>query len=622
LGKFHFLGFLLASIFWANTLVAQQFNEKQVQLIDGKTYYLHKVEKGNTLYSLSKMYSIKVKDLLAENPQLEEGLKIDQVIRIPVKKVDKKITGGNAPVIQEGHLIHEVLPKETLYALSKRYGVSVADLQELNPELKDGLKIGMELKIPPPKELERGMAESVLKPAVEDSFMMHFVEPQQTLYSLALEYDVNMDSIRLINGGLPDGLKVGTTIRIPITKQKERSLALSDFHSDSSTNLIIDSNVLKEQYIISLLIPFYLDSYDTLISKQLNYQKEQIYKPTQIGLEFYTGFKYGLEHLDLGTKQVEIRVHDISLDLHSRSTEDVDKLLATEEFFETDLIIGPFHRTNVAKVAEYAKKSHKPLVCPVPQRNDILQDNPYMIKVYSSDLAQVDFMQEYAANNWKGSNVVLIENNELKDVVLTERFQGINGADTNWKHYNEVNSWLNKVKIYEFDTARINRVLNDSVENIILMPMNSRSFIGRFLAGMNKYALDYNIKIVGLDSWNKMGYIEYRYLNNLNVHTVRNQFCDFQDTTKQNFVLEFRNTYQTEPNDWTLLGYDIANYFVSALANKGTAFQNFFSELKQSGISKEFNFKRVSSTSGFENQGLKMVKIENYQYIELPKHAE
>ena len=65
---------------------AQQFNEKQVQLIDGKTYYLHKVEKGNTLYSLSKMYSIKTKDLLNENPQLEEGLKIGQVIRIPIKK--------------------------------------------------------------------------------------------------------------------------------------------------------------------------------------------------------------------------------------------------------------------------------------------------------------------------------------------------------------------------------------------------------------------------------------------------------------------------------------------------------------------------------------------------------
>ena len=68
-----------------------------MQLIEGKTYYLHKIEKGNTLYSLSKMYSVKIKDLIAENPQLEEGLKIGQVIRIPVKKVDSKAAANNPP---------------------------------------------------------------------------------------------------------------------------------------------------------------------------------------------------------------------------------------------------------------------------------------------------------------------------------------------------------------------------------------------------------------------------------------------------------------------------------------------------------------------------------------------
>jgi LysM repeat protein len=68
-------------------------NFKQVQLIDGKTYYLHRIGYGNSLYSLSKMYSVKIKDLTRENPQLKEGLKktmIGQVIRIPVKKVDTK----------------------------------------------------------------------------------------------------------------------------------------------------------------------------------------------------------------------------------------------------------------------------------------------------------------------------------------------------------------------------------------------------------------------------------------------------------------------------------------------------------------------------------------------------
>ena len=94
-----------------------------MQLIEGKTYYLHKIEKGNTLYSLSKMYSVKIKDLISENPQLEEGLKVDQVIRIPIKKVDAKAASNNPPVIEGKYLVHSVAPKENLCSLTRKYAI-------------------------------------------------------------------------------------------------------------------------------------------------------------------------------------------------------------------------------------------------------------------------------------------------------------------------------------------------------------------------------------------------------------------------------------------------------------------------------------------------------------------
>ena len=71
---------------------------------------------------------------------------------------------------------------------------------------------------------ETNVTQKVIAPAIEDSFELHFVEPKETLYSLAKEYDVNMDSIRIVNNGLPDGLKVGTTIRLPIAKGKTEGL--------------------------------------------------------------------------------------------------------------------------------------------------------------------------------------------------------------------------------------------------------------------------------------------------------------------------------------------------------------------------------------------------------------
>ena len=598
---------------------AQQFNEKQVQLIDGKTYYLHKVEKGNTLYSLSKMYSIKTKDLLNENPQLEEGLKIGQVIRIPIKKIDTKISGQNPPEARGELLFHEVLPKETLYSLCRKYNVEQVDLEKLNPELKDGMKIGMELKVPLPKETTKEITVELLAPAQVDSFMLHLVEPKETLYSLAVEYGVNIDSIRLINGGLKDGLKLGTTVRIPILKNLKYDLEsfLNNSNSSDSLGLILDSGELKTKYLVSLLLPFYLDSDGSLSNVKLQYENEQMFRQSIVGMEFYTGFKMAVENMKLENSKIEIQVFDISMNPYSKSTWDMEQLTKGNKLFESDLIIGPFHRSNFLLASEYAKSIKKPIISPVPQRNDILKDNPYAIKVYSSNEAQVDFMRAYIMQNWKEKNLILIENDEIRDVIFSERFQGINNKDTNVEMYAEFNSSIKRIKMSGFDFKIIENYLVDSLDNILLMPMTDKTFVSRFLTEINRYSNKFQIKVVGLDSWNNIGYLDYSYLNNLEVHTTRNQFINYNDSTIEDFILVYRNTYGTEPNEWTFLGYDIANYFLQALDKDGTAFQNFFALNQSRELSRSFSFKRVSNLNGFENKGLRMVKIENYYFTEL-----
>ena len=611
--------FLFLFVFVYVGATAQQFNEKQVQLIDGKTYYLHEVEKGNTLYSLSKMYSIKTKDLLNENPQLEEGLKIGQVIRIPIKKIDTKISGQNPPEARGGLLFHEVLPKETLYSLCRKYNVEQVDLEKLNPELKDGMKIGMELKVPLPKETTKEITAELLAPAQVDSFMLHLVEPKETLYSLAVEYDVNIDSIRLINGGLKDGLKLGTTVRIPISKNLKYDLEsfLNNSNSSDSLGLILDSGELKTKYLVSLLLPFYLDSNDSLSHVKLQYENEEMFRQSIVGMEFYTGFKMAVENMKLENSKIEIQVFDISMNPYSKSTWDMEQLTKGTKLFESDFIIGPFHRSNFLLASEYAKSIKRPIVSPVPQRNDILKDNPYAIKVYSSKEAQVDFMRAYTMQNWKEKNLILIENDEMRDVILSERFQGINNKDTNVEMYAEFNSSIKRIKMSEFDFKIIENYMVDSLDNILLMPMTNKTFVSRFLTGINRYSNKVKIKVVGLDSWNNMGYIDYSYLNNLEVHTTRNQFINYNDSTIEDFILVYRNTYGTEPNEWTFLGYDIANYFLQALVKDGTAFQNFFALNQSRGLSRSFSFKRLANLSGFENKGLRMVKIENYYFTEL-----
>ena len=54
-----------------------------VEQKNGKSYYVHTVKKGQTLYLISKAYDVEVNDIIAENPMVKEGLKAEQKLLIP-----------------------------------------------------------------------------------------------------------------------------------------------------------------------------------------------------------------------------------------------------------------------------------------------------------------------------------------------------------------------------------------------------------------------------------------------------------------------------------------------------------------------------------------------------------
>ncbi len=113
-------------------------------------------------------------------------------------------------------VLHKADPKETLYSISRKYKVTVDELNKNNPELSAGLKVGQILRIP-----YKGSVAAVSSPAGSSVSASsggaggtHTVEPKETLYSLSRKYNVTVDEIRKANPGLTD-LKVGQTINIP-----------------------------------------------------------------------------------------------------------------------------------------------------------------------------------------------------------------------------------------------------------------------------------------------------------------------------------------------------------------------------------------------------------------------
>jgi cell wall-associated NlpC family hydrolase/LysM repeat protein len=115
----------------------------------------HIVQKGETLFSISKKYSISIAKLKERNPNLNDrGLQIGAKINLkPIESSQVAVT-STTNSIGNNVDFHIVQPKETKFGIAKKYGLTIAELETLNPEIVSNLPVGFQLV------LKRGIANS------------------------------------------------------------------------------------------------------------------------------------------------------------------------------------------------------------------------------------------------------------------------------------------------------------------------------------------------------------------------------------------------------------------------------------------------------------------------------
>jgi LysM repeat protein len=154
-------------------LFAQDITQKAVQKsnnkinVNGSIVYIHKVEQGQTLYAISKAYNVLIADIEASNDSLKSGLKTGMELKIPTLSDNKNKT---ISLDNSGKFIlHTVEKKQTLYFISKKYNLNPEDIQKANPEISQGLKEGMVIKIPQKeiKNVEPPVIPILKEPKVE-----------------------------------------------------------------------------------------------------------------------------------------------------------------------------------------------------------------------------------------------------------------------------------------------------------------------------------------------------------------------------------------------------------------------------------------------------------------------
>ena len=117
-------------------------SEKTI-VINNKLFYSHKVEKGQTLYRLSKMYQVSVEEITAYNPNTQEGLKIGEIVYIPASKQEVE-----PKTVKIDSVFHTVEKGETLYGIARKYEINVETIKKANPSISETLTIGERIYIP------------------------------------------------------------------------------------------------------------------------------------------------------------------------------------------------------------------------------------------------------------------------------------------------------------------------------------------------------------------------------------------------------------------------------------------------------------------------------------------
>ncbi|AEV31991.1 PBP1 and LysM peptidoglycan-binding domain-containing protein [Owenweeksia hongkongensis] len=176
----------------------------------GPGFTSYTVKAGQTLYSIAKEYGVSVADIRKNNPQLADGLKAGMILNIPPKAATPKETTQKKDT---GDKTHTVQPGETLYSLAIQYHVGIADIKKLNPELEqDGLKVGMVIKIPEPRE---EVKDEIAQQQAQKAYYIHVVKKTETAYSISRQYELSLDSLYLINPTAKEGLQIGQELNIP-----------------------------------------------------------------------------------------------------------------------------------------------------------------------------------------------------------------------------------------------------------------------------------------------------------------------------------------------------------------------------------------------------------------------
>ncbi len=528
------------------------------------------VKPQETMWSISHRYGLTLEEFKALNPQMGQVLQIGETINVP--KTENTITET------QNSTIHVVQPKETIYSLTKQYNVSVDQLVRLNPALKDGLKAGMELKLPG----NSGGAGN--------GFIFYEVKPQETMYSLQNKLKMSEEDMVALNPALKDGLKAGMILKLPESA--------NDGQFELNNNLlverfnILDSIATGSRVNVAFMIPFRLNSISLGEEKEAmaRLSKRNLYT---VAADFYAGAKLAMEFAAEQGIHVSAKVFDTE---NSRTK--VSNILASNDFSNYQAVIGPLIPDNLEYASGQLRSYDVPVVSPLSDKRIRSTRNLFQ-SVPKEELLRermLKYLQEHAADK-----TVLIIADSKNAVAKAKLLQNFPNA-TVIKVYEDAYISLPDMqdRIQEFKETWV--ILES--ENLELIT-SATSVLNSQLTPTKKITLFTTYRGDVYDDDN----ISNSYLSALNFHFPSAE-CPSEDSPYQQFEQRFYRAYNMMPNRDASRGFDVTLDVILKLAYSGDLYEanERLPSLRLYEGKFEYGKKLLG---GYENQGTYIVKYED-----------
>ncbi|MBK7628260.1 MAG: LysM peptidoglycan-binding domain-containing protein [Bacteroidales bacterium] len=608
---------------------------KEKVIISGVAYYIHQVKKGETAYSISRAYGITVEELTRENPPAVYGVNEGQSLRIPVKQTATVTTADAVPLKQvqkdeSKFLYHGLQPGETVYSLSKLYGVSENEIIQSNQGIDiNKLSVGYEIAIP--KRVF--MSDRQKFDDQEKKYIFHKVLKGESLSSIAEKYGLSVRELRKENRDLRFP-QVGDLVRVPGVKVPEVEVVAPPV-TDTIVVIAEEPEVkytrpagftkvkdLKGSINVAVLLPFYfkenadrteIDSSKMIKGKKPPSRKkpeEWIYQKGFDFLEMYQGILLAADTLRALGLDISISAFDIKDD-----TIEITRLINSGKLAGMDLIIGPVYSHNLQIVADYARNFGIPVVSPVTlMNNSVLVNNPTLFMANSSlEVAQKALAKRISENY--DNNLVFIHADSIRSDSDVKRFKDMIFKELSYKlPYEEIK--FKEFLFYSrsmFDNDSINRLshaLSESTKNIIIIASEDTPVISESLTEIHGLSKRFDVKVFGYPSLLDLDNLDPKLFFDLDLKILTPYWIDYTHENVKQFNSDYRRKFLTEPleKSFAWSGYDIAYYFLSGLALNGRDFisnpEKHYPELLQT----RFDFVRKEENAGFENQSLFMVR--------------